>query len=192
MKFNFSTTTKGSQKAEPSKKRRFDSEHAIGSTKSDSKNSPAQPPPPPGRVVVCDSGHIHFSLLILLCVVGLDLGCGPRWKLPSIKDEVKNEEDGPRSRCMQLLQQALACSKIADMIFVFDDGQSQLSGHWGMLSASSEVFRDMAENEVGDSRSGEVRICDVTRESFKGLLEWMYIGKRHVVMDSFAAVLVPR
>jgi hypothetical protein len=129
---------------------------------------------------------------MLLCMIGLDLGCGPRWKLPSVKDDAKHEEDGPRSKCMQLLQQALSCSKIADMKFVFDDGQSQLSGHWGMLSASSEIFRDIAENdEYGDSRSAEVRVCDVTRESFKGLLEWMYLGKSTILMDFFPAILVP-
>ncbi len=66
---------------------------------------------------------------------------------------------------------------MADMKFTFDDGQSLLSGHWGMLSASSEVFREIADREADDSRTGEVRIRDVTRESFRGLLEWLYLGE---------------
>ena len=82
-----------------------------------------------------------------------------------------------KSLCCSLLQQALECSDLADIKFIFDDGSSHLSGHRAVLCASSTSFRGMFRSGMREARTGEVPVHGVTRQSFRGFLEWIYLGE---------------
>ena len=80
--------------------------------------------------------------------------------------------------CSMLLEQALNCSELADVKFVFDDGKSMLSGHRSVLCSASETFRGMFRSGMREARTGEVHVRGVSRRSFRGFLEWLYLGNR--------------
>lgn len=78
--------------------------------------------------------------------------------------------------CSMLLEQALNCSELADVKFVFDDGKSLLSGHRSVLCSVSETFSGMFRSGMRESRTGVVHVRGVSRSSFRGFLEWLYLG----------------
>ncbi len=81
-----------------------------------------------------------------------------------------------RIRCETLLEQAITCSPFADVQFIFDDGCSELCAHRAMLCGASEVFKSMFENGMLEKTTGQVRVRGISRESFRGFLEWIYLG----------------
>jgi hypothetical protein len=108
-------------------------------------------------------------------VIRLNLGRGPRWPLQTVA------RDSPHgcSRCEALFEQALESSYAADVKFVFDDDRSFMSGHWGMLCSQSDGFDHLYRKGMETKRgTGEVRVRGVTEDSFKGFLEWIYLGRR--------------
>jgi hypothetical protein len=84
---------------------------------------------------------------------------------------------GPHRMCERLLDQALNCSHLADVRFIFDDGKSHVSGHRAVLSAVSETFECMFRSGMAESATGDVQIRNVSRLSFVGFLEWLYLGE---------------
>jgi hypothetical protein len=86
-------------------------------------------------------------------------------------------------RCERLLDQALSCSKLADVRFLFEDGHStsSLSGHKSMLCAASDVFRSMFHNNMREEQTGDVQIVGASRNSFRAFLEFMYLGEQDIL-----------
>ena len=46
-----------------------------------------------------------------------------------------------------------------------------------MLSAVSEGFAGMFRSGMREAQTGMVRVKGVSRQSFKGFLEWVYLGE---------------
>ena len=112
-------------------------------------------------------------------MAGPQLGGGPVWRLRAGEGASDGDKDGNESlyRCGTMLEQALSCSAFADVRFVFDDGESGVRGHRGMLCSVSQEFCGMFESEMAEAKSGEVRVRGVSRESFRGFLELLYLGE---------------
>lgn len=79
--------------------------------------------------------------------------------------------------CGNLLEQALNCSELADVEFVFDDGESRLSGHRSVLCAVSQTYKGMFRAGMIEARTGKVPVRGISRRSFRGFLEWLYLGE---------------
>ena len=114
-----------------------------------------------------------------MCVVaGPKLGDGPRWAMSAVAGgEGEAEKDPALLRCERMLAQALACSPVTDVRFKFDDGAFGVAGHWGMLCGGSAEFVGMFESGMAEAATGEVRVRGVSRESFRGFLEFAYTGE---------------
>ena len=113
-------------------------------------------------------------------VAGPRLGGGPVWRVRAGKgasEADKDGSDGALFRCGALLDQALSCSGYADVRFVFDDGESHVGGHRGMLCGVSGEFGGMFGSGMVEAKTGEVRVRGVGRESFRGFLEYLYLGE---------------
>jgi hypothetical protein len=93
------------------------------------------------------------------------------------------KEQSPVS--LELLKQALSCSRLADVEFVFTKSEAQLRGHWSVLCATCEVFRAMEELSMTEQQTCKVTVRDVSSKSFRAFLEWLYIGEFVVVVVSF-------
>ncbi len=106
--------------------------------------------------------------------VRLNLGRGPQW---SLKAAARGDAHSCW-RCEALFVQALESSYAADVRFIFDDDRTLMSGHWGMLTVVSDGFDHLYRKGMETNRgTGEVRVRGVTEDSFKGFLEWIYLGK---------------
>jgi hypothetical protein len=79
-----------------------------------------------------------------------------------------------------MLEQALSCSHLADVQFVFDDGKRHVWGHRGMLSAAGGAFEGMFRSGMREEREGEVRVRGVSVGGFRGFLEYVYLGESFV------------
>ena len=76
-----------------------------------------------------------------------------------------------------MLEQALSCSQQADVEFLFDDGAKLVKGHRGLLCSASREFEGMFQSGMVEDSTGVVRVRHVSRASFKGFLEWVYLGE---------------
>eukprot|EP00284_Hemiselmis_tepida_P019177 CAMPEP_0174921868 /NCGR_PEP_ID=MMETSP1355-20121228/5461_1 /TAXON_ID=464990 /ORGANISM="Hemiselmis tepida, Strain CCMP443" /LENGTH=651 /DNA_ID=CAMNT_0016167399 /DNA_START=8 /DNA_END=1963 /DNA_ORIENTATION=- len=133
---------------------------------------------------------------------GMKLGTGPRWCLRRTRECIRGMEErtgsngtaspppqadqeeepgvelsGLRALCGTLLEQAFSCSELADVSFEFDDGKSLLSGHRAVLSAVSYTFKGMFRSGMQEAKTGRVPVHGVSRQSFRGFLEWVYLGR---------------
>ena len=101
------------------------------------------------------------------------------WRVRAGKGASDADKDGDEGlyRCGAMLEQALSCSAFADVKFVFDDEKSGVRGHRGMLCSVSQEFCGMFESGMAEAKSGEVRVRGVSRESFRGFLELLYLGE---------------
>lgn len=64
---------------------------------------------------------------------------------------------------------------------MFDDERSLVSGHREILRRASEVFAGMFRCGMREEETGDIRICRITRTSFRGFLEWIYTGVAHIL-----------
>ena len=87
------------------------------------------------------------------------------------------EVAGLRRRAEGMLGQALSCSRQADVEFLFDDGAKLVKGHRGLLCSASREFEGMFQSGMMEDSTGVVRVRHVSRASFKGFLEWVYLGE---------------
>ena len=63
------------------------------------------------------------------------------------------------------------------MHFVSEDGtMSGVSGHRSILSGVSAKFENMFRIGMMEKQTGEVEVPAVSRASFVGFLEWLYLG----------------
>jgi hypothetical protein len=61
---------------------------------------------------------------------------------------------------------------------VFDNGNSAVSGHRGILCAVSEEFRGMFRSGMLEEREGRIKAPPgVSVPSFRGFLEFVYLGE---------------
>jgi hypothetical protein len=88
-------------------------------------------------------------------------------------------EGGCEARCVRMLEQGLSGSEDADVQFVFDGRVGSVRGHRGMLCAGSEGFAGMFRSGMVEEQEGKIAVppC-VGVESFRGFLEWVYLGER--------------
>jgi hypothetical protein len=107
----------------------------------------------------------------------LNLAKSPRWPLPIVADKPAHIQDATYKRCKALLNQALACSELADVQFISADGLAYgIRGHRSILSGVSAKFENMFRCCMLESRTGHVSVPAVARASFVGFLEWLYLG----------------
>ena len=102
--------------------------------------------------------------------------------LKQLEARVEATEGGCEARCVRMLEQALSGSEDADVQFVFDGGRGgvgSVRGHRGMLCAGSEGFAGMFRSGMVEEQEGKIAVppC-VGVESFRGFLEWVYLGER--------------
>jgi len=101
--------------------------------------------------------------------------------IEKLESELESRCAEPDARCKKMLDQAMSKSREADVQFVFEEEQSHLSGHRGMLCAGSELFAAMFRHEMKEAQEGKVHVqpgIDVS--SFRGFLEWLYLGESSV------------
>ena len=98
--------------------------------------------------------------------------------LKQLEARVEATEGGCEARCVRMLEQALSGSEDADVQFVFDGRVGSMRGHRGMLCAGSEGFACMFRSGMVEEQEGKIAVppC-VGVESFRGFLEWVYLGK---------------
>lgn len=105
---------------------------------------------------------------------GFQRGENSRW-------EKEQKESGEiralRDLSKRLLEQALSCSRHADVRFELDDGTRPVWGHRSVLCCASEVFGRMFGSGVKEDEADIVRIGrGVGAHAVRGLLEWLYRG----------------
>ena len=88
------------------------------------------------------------------------------------------EVEGLRMRCGALLEQALEGSEHGDVSFRFEDGKTPFTGHRAVLCAASEEYAGMFRSGMVEEQEGKIAVppC-VGVESFRGFLEWVYLGE---------------
>ena len=102
--------------------------------------------------------------------------------IEQLEARVEATEGGSEARCVRMLEQALSGSEDADVQFVFDGGRGgvgSVRGHRGMLCAGSEEYCGMFRSGMLEEQEGKIAVppC-VGVESFRGFLEWVYLGER--------------
>lgn len=95
-----------------------------------------------------------------------------------------------RSRCKSLFDQAVECSPLTDVRFVFDDGNAHVSGHRSMLSCVSEVFAGMFRSSKGNAGTWEVQVQGVSRKAVRAFLEFVYGGVQQKSSVLFVCAIV--
>ena len=123
--------------------------------------------------------------MLCVCGTGPRLGGGRKWDLRrAVERSLSKRGDGEREEVCLLrrnaegmLEQALSCSRQADVEFEFEDGARLVKGHRGVLCCGSEEFKGMFQSGMREDSSGVVCVHGVSRSSFKGFLEWMYLGE---------------
>ena len=104
--------------------------------------------------------------------------------IEQLEAEIRMLRAGPDARCTGILRQALSGSEDADVDFVFDNGQiGGVKGHRGMLCAGSEEYAGLFRSGMVEAQEGKIRVppC-VGAESFRGFLEWLYLGELSAVL----------
>jgi hypothetical protein len=98
--------------------------------------------------------------------------------LKQLETRIETLEGGCEARCVRMLKQALSGSDHADVQFVFHGGVGSVRGHREMLSAASEVYCSMFRSGMVEEQEGKITVppC-VGVESFRGFLEWVYLGE---------------
>ena len=99
--------------------------------------------------------------------------------IEQLEAEIRMLRAGSDARCTGMLRQALSGSEDADVDFVFDGGQiGGVKGHRGMLCAGSEEYAGLFRSGMVEAQEGKIRVppC-VGTESFRGFLEWLYLGE---------------
>ena len=99
--------------------------------------------------------------------------------IEQLEARVETLEGGCEARCVRMLGQALSGSEDADVQFVFEGGVvGSVRGHRGMLCAGSEGFAGMFRSGMVEEQEGKIAVppC-VGVESFRGFLEWVYLGE---------------
>ena len=76
-----------------------------------------------------------------------------------------------------MLEQALDCNEEMTDVWFELDGRVTFRGHRSMMGASSEEFKAMFRIGMSEAKTGVVHVRGVSVESFKGFLEWVYLGK---------------
>ena len=99
--------------------------------------------------------------------------------IEQLEARVETLEGGCEARCVRMLGQALSGSEDADVQFVFGGGVGSVRGHRGMLCAASEEYCGMFRSGMVEEQEGKIAVppC-VGVESFRGFLEWVYLGER--------------
>ena len=99
--------------------------------------------------------------------------------LEQLEARVETLEGGCEARCVRMLGQALSGSEDADLQFVFGGGEvGSVRGHRGMLCAGSEGFAGMFRSGMVEEQEGKIAVPpSVGVESFRGFLEWVYLGE---------------
>ena len=99
--------------------------------------------------------------------------------LKQLEARVEAVEGGCEARCVRMLEQALSGSEDADVQFVFRGGAGSVRGHRGMLCAASKEYAGMFRSGMVEEQEGKIAVppC-VGVESFRGFLEWVYLGER--------------
>ena len=100
--------------------------------------------------------------------------------IEQLEARVETLEGGCEARCVRMLGQALSGSEDADVQFVFDgEVVGSVRGHRGMLCAGSEEYLGMFRSGMVEEQEGKIAVppC-VGVESFRGFLEWVYLGER--------------
>lgn len=95
-----------------------------------------------------------------------------------------------RSRCKSLFDQAVECSPLTDVRFIFDDGNAHVCGHRSMLSCVSEVFAEMFRSSKGDAGTWEVQVQGVSRKAVRAFLEFVYGGVQQRSSVLFVCAIV--
>jgi len=97
--------------------------------------------------------------------------------IEQLEARIEAVEGGCEARCVRMLEQALSGSEDADVQFVFDGRVGSVRGHRGMLCAGSEGFAGMFRSGMVEEQEGKIAVppC-VGVESFRGFLEWVYLG----------------
>ena len=122
--------------------------------------------------------------------IGKNKSAKIRAYLKQLEARIEATDKGCEARCKRMLQQALSGSEDADVQFVFQGGVvGSVRGHRGMLCAGSEEYLGMFRSGMVEEQEGKVAVppC-VGVESFRGFLEWVYLGECFFV-GSFAILL---
>ena len=128
--------------------------------------------------------------------IGKDKSAKIRAYLQQLEARIETTEGGSEERCKRMLQQALSGSEDADVQFVFEGGVvGSVRGHRGMLCAGSEEYLGMFRSGMVEEQEGRIAVppC-VGVESFRGFLEWVYLGECllfvHLCAHSVSTALV--
>jgi hypothetical protein len=110
--------------------------------------------------------------------IGFNKSVKIRAYLKRLEARVEAMEGGCEARCERMLEQALSGSEDADVQFVFEGGVGSVRGHRGMLCAGSKEYCGMFESGMVEEQEGKVAVppC-VGVQSFRGFLEWVYLGE---------------
>ena len=113
--------------------------------------------------------------------IGEDKSVKIRAYLHQLEARIETTDKGCEARCKRMLQQALSGSEDADVQFVFQGGRGgvgSVRGHREMLCAGSEEYLGMFRSGMLERQEGKVAVppC-VGVESFRGFLEWVYLGE---------------
>ena len=116
-----------------------------------------------------------------LAKIGKNKSAKIRAYLKQLEARIKTTEKGSEARCKRMLQQALSGSEDADVQFVFVRGRGgweSVRGHRGMLCAGSKEYAGMFRSGMVEEQEGKIAVppC-VGVESFRGFLEWVYLGE---------------
>ena len=91
---------------------------------------------------------------------------------------LSREVEGLRMRCGALLEQALEGSEHGDVLFRFEDGRCPFAGHRAVLCAASEEYAGMFRSGMVEGQEGVIGVPPgVSEAGYRGLLEWVYLGK---------------
>jgi hypothetical protein len=115
---------------------------------------------------------------------GADLGLGGVWGLErAVKSRMEGlshvealqaQVEELRMRCAGMLSR----TEHTDVEFFFEGSRDVFRAHRGMLCAVSEGFRCMFRSGMAELQTGRVQVPPgVTVTSFKGFLEFVYLGK---------------
>jgi hypothetical protein len=110
--------------------------------------------------------------------IGKDKSAKIRAYLEQLEAKIEATDKGCEARCKRMLEQALSGSEDADVQFVFQGGMGSVRGHRGMLCAGSEEYCGMFRSGMVEEQEGKIAVppC-VGVESFRGFLEWVYLGE---------------
>jgi hypothetical protein len=105
-------------------------------------------------------------------------------------EALETENARLRSRCGALLEQALEGSEHGDVSFRFEDGRSPFTGHRAVLCAASEEYAGMLRSGMVEEQEGVIGVPPgVSEAGYRGLLEWVYLGKGLFPCCAFLVIL---